>query len=199
MRTRMIVALAAVLALASGAAMSAPREPRPAPAMSCEAFKHRLAEEIAKGGDRVLDPDFSPIAVADLENTETSHSFSNVRGLSGDLTCGASDDHFVIVKAAADVPELDDETIARILRIKALAAAALCVVVDLPAPACKRVVDGIADEARRGYQADDLRGAFKPRGYAFRGYADAPGALDSVQVAISFERGKISISVSGAD
>jgi hypothetical protein len=199
MRKAMIVTAAAVFALASGAAVAATREPRPAPAMSCHAFKARLAEEIAKGGGRVVDPDFSPVAVADVSGLDERHAFSNVRGLSGDLTCLTADDHFVIVKMEAEVPQLDDETIGRVLRLKALAAAALGVVVDLSAPAAKRAVEGVVDEARSDFASSDLRGELTPRGYAFRSYADAPGAIDAARIAVSFERGKISIAVSGMD
>ncbi len=196
MRGAIAFALAAVLATTIGQSTGAPR---PAPGMSCQAFKQRLAEEIAKGGDRVVDPDFSPTAVADVSGLEERRAFSNVRGLSGDLTCGASGDHFVIVEMAAEVPQLDDEAIARILRIKVLAAAALGVVVDLSAPAAKRAVEGVFDEARRGFASADLRGEITPRGYAFRRYADIPGAIDAAQIAVSFEKGKISVAVSGAE
>jgi hypothetical protein len=199
MRDAVFLATAAVFALAIGAAIAAPREPRPAPPMSCQAFKARLAEEIAKGGDRVLDPEFSPVAVADVSGIDERHGFSNVRGLSGDLTCLTSDDHFVIVKMEAEVSQLDDETIASILRLKALAAAALGVVVELSALAAKRAVEGVVDEARSEFASDDLRGEINPRGYAFRRYSDIPGGLDAAQIAVSFERGKISVAVSGAD
>jgi hypothetical protein len=198
MRTRTGFALATILAVSGGQAMGATHAPRPAAAMSCQAFKARLAEEVAKGGDRVIDPEFSPAAVADVSGLEERHAFSNVRGLSGDLTCGASDDHFVIVEAAADVPQLDDEAIAKVLRIKALAAAALGVVVDLSAPEAKRAVEGVVDEARRAFASDDLRGEINPRGFAFRRYSDVPGGFDAAQIAVSFERGKVSIAVSGA-
>jgi hypothetical protein len=195
----LLTAAAAVFALAVGAAVAAPREPRPAPAMSCQAFKARLAEEIAKGGDRVVDPDFSPVAVADVSGLDERHAFSNVRGLSGDLTCLTSDDHFIIVEMEAEVSQLDDEAIASILRLKALGAAALGAVVDLSPPAAKRAVEGVVDEARSEFASDDLRGEITPRGYAFRRYSDVPGALNAAQIAVSFERGKISIAVSGVD
>ncbi len=197
MRKRTAFALAAILAVFVGQAMGATHAPRPAPAMSCQAFKARLAEEVAKGGDRVVDPVFSPAAAADVSRYEGRHAFSNVHGLSGDLTCGASNDHFVIVEMAADVPRLDDEAIARVLRIKALAAAALGVVVDLSAPEAKRAVEGVVDEARRDFASADLRGEITPRGYAFRDYADVPGSLDFARIAVSFDRGKISVAVSG--
>lgn len=198
MRKIMFAATAALFALAIGAAIAAPRQPRPASAMSCQTFKARLAEEIAKGGDRVVDPAFSPVGVADVSGFLEHHGFSNVRGLAGDLTCAASNDHFVIVRMEAEVPQLDDETIASILRLKALAAAALGVVVDLSAGTAKREVEGVFDEARRDYASDDLRGEITPRGYAFRRYVDIPGAIDAAQIAVSFERGKISVAVSGA-
>jgi hypothetical protein len=196
MRKATILTAAAIFALAAGVADGGPRS---APAMSCQAFKQRLAEEIAKGGDHVVDPAFSPEGVADVSGYEERHTFSNVRGLSGRLTCNASDDHFVIVEMAAEVPQIDDETIMRILRIKALAAGALGVVVEMPPRAAKRAVESLIDEASRDFASDDLRGEGTPRGYAFFRYPDFPGGLDAAQIAVSFERGKISVAVSGRD
>jgi hypothetical protein len=199
LRKGVIFALAAILTMSAAQALSVAREARPAPAMSCEAFKARLAEEIAKGGARVVDPEFSPTAVAAFGTTLARHAFSNVRDLSGDVACGADDDHFAIVEVASDVRQLGDEAIAQILRLKALAAAALGVVVDLPAPAAKRAVEGVFEAARRDYEAADLRGEISPRGYAFRDYAAVAGSLDMARIAVSFERGKIAVAVSGAE
>lgn len=192
-----IMAVAAVFVLATGVANGATHAPRPA--LSCDTFAQRLAQEIARGGDRVVDPAFSPFALAAPPTEEARREFSNIAGLSGDLKCGASDDHFVIVEAAAGIPRLDDEAIARMLRIKALAAAALGVVVDLSVPEAKRAVEGVVDEARREFASADLRGEITPHGYAFRDYADVPGAIDAARIAVSFERGKITVAVSGAE
>ena len=198
MRKGTAFALAAILALSVGHAMGATHAPRPAPAMCAD---------VLRSGSRRKSPRAANAWSTRIFRVSRSRSPQWKRRAASfrtSLDCPANSSAALpttISSSSKWRPRFPRSTTRR--------SRAYCGSRRSPPPRsasswiCRRRRPSArsrasSTQARRDFASADLRGEIAPRGYAFRDYADVPGAIDAARIAVSFERGKISVAVSGA-
>jgi hypothetical protein len=162
----------------------------PALASTCTQFRARLAQSIAKGGNKVVVPEASDKLNSASSEPNTRFEFHNIAGLDGDVVCDKND-RFESIGMKSKFELLNADGIKRFYRLQALATAALCAEGNFSQQACADNVSDLFASARRAMADDDLRGEQDPVGDARRNFP-------YVEVEVEFRRGEIRVGVSAA-
>jgi hypothetical protein len=128
-------------------------------AQTCDAFEATLAKQIDAQGNRVAQPAEYKIAFKEQGNPDVRLTFSGIRGLDGNIHCRNGTDNFLSFDASASIDSEDKaENTFRIIRLKALAAAALCVRWPMSTSACRTKVEMLTAKAIRDFTKAKARG-----------------------------------------
>jgi hypothetical protein len=194
-----ILAAISLTILIDLAAVAAAAESRVsfAPGLSCDQFKARLAESIAKGGSKVIAPETSTNITEAQGSPQIRYEFHNIAGIEGGLTCEGAD-RFDNIDMSSKFDQQNAEGFKRFHRLHALAAAALCAEVNISQDECSDDISNLFSAARKEMLADDLRGRQEPIGDITKTYPSADSASPHVEIEVMFRRGEIWVGVSEA-